>query len=261
MSLNPPDQYATDAKLRARQQLWQHQQPHFDITAWVLEVAELHPPRDQRVLDVGCGNGVYLKELHRRGLDAIGCDRSPGMLAAAEPHRPLVNADVTALPFAGASFDIILAAHMLYHVDDRRTAVTELRRVLAPGGRCVVVTNGAEHLRALRRLVETAVRSATPGWEMRNPSTHAFSLENGEQQLRVAFDHVDRSRPIDVGPVVITDAAIAADYVASVGDHYQAETARPWHQIVEAVRRAVQREIDTTGEFVVRGHSGAFICR
>ena len=47
-------------------------------------------------------------------------------------------------------------------------------------GRCVVVTNGADHMRSLRSLVETAVRVSTPGWEMRNPSTHVFSLENGE---------------------------------------------------------------------------------
>ena len=118
---------------------------------------------------------------------------------------------------------------MLYHVADRTTAAKDLRRVLATNGRCVVVTNGAEHMRALRRLVETAVRDATPGWEMRNPSTHVFSLENGAAQLRTAFDNVECVRPIGVGPVVLTDAAIAADYVASVADHYQAETTRPWH--------------------------------
>lgn len=261
MSLNPPAQYATDANFRARQRLWEEQEPIFDITAWVLDVAGLASQRHERVLDVGCGNGMYLKELRRRGLDATGCDLSPGMLAAAEPHRPLVNADVTALPFAKASFDVVLAAHMLYHVDDRKTAATELRRVLAADGRCVVVTNGAEHMRALRRLVESAVRAETPGWEMRNPSTHAFSLENGEEQLRLAFDRVELVRPVDVAPVVLTDAAIAADYIASVGDHYRAETTRPWRQIVEHVRTSVQHEIDTVGAFVVRGESGVFICR
>lgn len=132
MSLNPPGQYVTDVNLRARQRLWEYQQPFFDITAWVLDVAGLMSPRDERVLDMGCGNGMYLTELRRRGLDATGCDLSPGMLAAAEPHRPLVNADVTALPFAAASFDVVLAPHMLYHVGDRATAAKELRRVLAP---------------------------------------------------------------------------------------------------------------------------------
>jgi SAM-dependent methyltransferase len=175
------------------------------------------------------------------GIEAVGCDLSRGMLAAAAPHRQLVNADVTALPFSRSAFDVVLAPHMLYHVGDRKTASTEMRRVLSPDGRCVVVTNGKEHMRALRTLIESAVGAATPGWEMRNPSTHAFSLENGEAQLRTAFERVECVRPSGVAPMVLTDATIAADYVASVGDHYQPETSRPWHEVVEYVRAAVQR--------------------
>ncbi|HKE75104.1 MAG TPA: class I SAM-dependent methyltransferase, partial [Acidimicrobiales bacterium] len=163
MPLNPSAQYATDANLGARQRLWA-QRPRFDFIGWVVDVAGLRAPSTARVLDVGCGNGMYLAELRRRGIDAVGCDLSPGMLAAAAPHRALVNTDVTALPFAPAAFDVVLAPHMLYHVGDRTAAARELRRVLAPGGRCVAVTNGRAHLRALLTLVEAAVRRATPGW-------------------------------------------------------------------------------------------------
>jgi SAM-dependent methyltransferase len=260
MSLNPPSQYATDVNLRARQRLWEEQQPPFDIVSWVLDLAALRPATTARVLDVGCGNGAYLRKLRERGIDAVGCDLSQGMLAAAAPHSRLVNADVTVLPFAPSAFDVVLAPHMLYHVADREAAASELRRVLRPGGRCVVVTNGKDHMRSLRALVESAVRVATPGWEMRNPSTHAFSLENGEEQLRTAFQRVASVRPRDIAPVVLTDASIAADYVASVGDHYQPQTTRPWQEVVEDVRGSVQREIDASGAFVVRGQSGAFIC-
>ena len=149
---------------------------------------------------------------------------------------------------------------MLYHVADRAAAASEMRRVLRPGGRCVVVTNGRHHMSALRALIERAVHVATPGWEMRNPSTHVFSLENGEEQLCAAFRHVTRIRPRDVAPVVLTDASLAADYVASVGDHYQPQTSRPWSEIVDDVRTSVQRQIDATGAFVVQGESGAFVC-
>lgn len=258
-SLNPPTQYATDRNLRARQRLWEHQQPPFDLVSWVLDIAGLRAGSPADVLDVGCGNGAYLHQLRARRIGAVGCDLSAGMLASARPHEALVNADATRLPLAASTFDVVLAPHMLYHVPDRAAAVRELRRVLRPGGRCVAVTNGSDHMRSLRTLVEAAVRIATPGWEMRNPSTHAFSLENGEAQLRVAFEHVTCLRAT-AAAVVLTDADVAADYVASTADHYQSETARPWSDVVEDVRRAVQREIDTSGSFVVRGECGAFVC-
>ena len=260
MSLNPPTQYSTDANLRARQRLWEVQDPWFDLVGWVLDVAGLDPPTDARVLDVGCGNGIYLNELRRRGTPAVGCDLSTGMLAAAAPHPCLVTADVTRLPLAAASFDVVLAPHMLYHVSDRPMAATEMRRVLRPGGRCVIVTNGPDHTRALRELVERAVRVATPDWEMWTPSTHGFGLHNGEEQLGGAFDRVECVRPTDVAPVALTDAAIAADYVASVADSYQQQTSRPWSEVVEDVRTAVQAQIDADGTFVIRGEVGAFIC-
>ena len=59
--LNPPDQYADDRNLSARQRLWQNQTPFFDIAGWVLSLAGLSP--GLRVLDAGCGNGEYLRAL------------------------------------------------------------------------------------------------------------------------------------------------------------------------------------------------------
>jgi SAM-dependent methyltransferase len=258
MTLNPPGQYADDRNLRARQRLWQHQRPVFDIVGWVLGLAGLAP--GQRVLDAGCGNGAYLRALRGRPVRAAGCDLSPGMLSAAG-HPVLVNADVAALPFRDRAFDVVLAAHMLYHVPDRAAAVRELRRVLAAGGTCVAVTNGARHLRSLRELAEASVGQAAPGWRMRSPSLHRFAAENAAAQLGVAFGSVSCVRPPAVAPVVIRDAALAADYVASVGDHYQDQVPRPWPDVVADVRRAVQAVIDGEGAFLTHSDVAAFVCR
>jgi SAM-dependent methyltransferase len=264
VSLNPASQYLTDSNLRARQRLWEYQQPTFDLVSWVLRVAGLGAASTAQVLDIGCGNGAYTARLRARGIDVVGGDLSRGMLSAAAglalPGTKLVNADVVRIPFTDNAFDVVLAPHMLYHVDDRRAAVSELRRVLRQGGRCVAVTNGIDHMRSLRAIVESAVRVSTPAWEMRDPSTQAFSLENGADQLRTAFRHVTCIRATDAAPVVLTDASIAADYVASTSDHYQPETARDWADVVEDVRRVVQQAIDETGSFVVQGSSGAFVC-
>jgi SAM-dependent methyltransferase len=265
VALDQPTQYRTDVNLRARQRLWEQQQPRFDLPSWVLGISGIEAQPAARVLDIGCGNGVYLSALHSRGIDAVGCDASLGMLEAARtsigPSPVLVQADAEALPFEGGSFDVVLAPHMLYHVVDRQRAVAELRRVLRPGGCLVAVTNSDQHVRSLRSLVEDAVRVVTPGWVMRDPSIEAFSMENGEAQLRQSFDDVVAVLASDAAPAVLTDASIAADYVASTEDRYQPQTDRPWALVVADVRKAVQQRIDLDGAFVVQGRSGAFVCR
>jgi hypothetical protein len=61
--------------------------------------------------------------------------------------------------------------------------------------------------------------------------------------------------------VIIEDAAVAADYVSSLADHYQPQVARPWRDIAEDVRGQVQAVIDTEGEFRTAGDLAAFVCR
>jgi SAM-dependent methyltransferase len=257
VTLNPPGQYADDRNLRARQRLWQHQSPFFDIVGWVLDLAGLSP--GLRVLDVGCGNGEYLRRLRDRSVHAVGCDLSTGMLRATS-HPAVINADVTALPVRDGAVDIVLAVHMLYHVPDRNSAIGELRRVLAAGGICIAVTNGSRHTRSLRDLVERAVREATPGWRMR-AATHEFTAENGAAQLGAVFRSVTCVRPARDAPVIIRDAAVAADYIASLADHHRDESARPWDDVVEDVCQQVQAVIDDKGAFVTSGDLAAFICR
>ena len=139
-------------------------------------------------------------------------------------------------------------------------ALRELRRVTAPGGLCLAVTNGARHTRALRDLVERAVGAATPGWQMR-VATAAFTAENAAAQLSTVFETVTCVRPASNPPVVIRDAAVAADYVASLATHYQDETARPWPDVVEDVQCQVQAVIDDQGAFITSGDLAAFLCR
>jgi SAM-dependent methyltransferase len=258
VELNPPRQYADDRNLRARQRLWECQVPFFDVAAWVLDLAGAVP--GMRVLDVGCGNGFYLRALRERQVTAVGCDLSPGMLRASA-HPALVNADATALPVRDGAFDVVLAAHLLDLVPRRNAAIRELRRALAPGGTCVAVTNGARHLRSLRDLIERAVQPSTPGWAIRPPAGFGFRIENAAAQLGVAFQEVTCVRLTKAGPVVIEDASVAADYVNSVADHYQPGVARPWREVAEDVRGQVQAVIDTEGDFRTAGDVAAFVCR
>jgi SAM-dependent methyltransferase len=76
-------QYKTDANLAARQSIYAYQRPRVDLAARVLDLAA--PGPSGTIVDIGCGNGLYLAELARRGFGGrvLGIDLSPGMLAAA----------------------------------------------------------------------------------------------------------------------------------------------------------------------------------
>jgi SAM-dependent methyltransferase len=188
----------------------------------------------------------------------VGLDSSLGMLAAARTRSegPLVAADATRLPFATGVFDVVLASHMLYHVDDRPRAILELRRVLEPEGVLIAVTNGSDNHPELVQLVEGAVGG---GWVWRRPSDVAFSLQNGREQLLVGFGQVDLVT-CPSGTVHVTDADALADYVRSVGDIYEGEIDRSWDEVVAACAARAAEIIAAEGAFRISTSVGAFVC-
>ncbi|KQV69946.1 methyltransferase [Nocardioides sp. Root122] len=100
----------------------------------------------RRVLDAGCGSGPLVADLAGRGAQVTGFDASPAMVRIAKerlgPDVPLLVADLTApLPFATGEFDDAVAALVLHYLEDWSGPLAELRRVLRPGGRLVVVVN------------------------------------------------------------------------------------------------------------------------
>ena len=91
--------------------------------------------RDLRVLDVGCGEKPYLPMFADRASEYRGIDAAPG------PEVDDVGV-VEALPYEDGSFDVVLCTQVLEHVGDPRQAVSEIGRVLAPGGVAFVSTHG-----------------------------------------------------------------------------------------------------------------------
>ena len=94
----------------------------------------LHGP----VLDVGCGEGRLASRL-AGPVRWVGVDSSPTQLAA-NPHRPVILADMRHLPFADGAFEEVTHLWCLYHLDDPVEAITEAQRVLRPGGRYFACT-------------------------------------------------------------------------------------------------------------------------
>jgi SAM-dependent methyltransferase len=107
---------------------------------------ELLPgPGPGPVLDVGCGEGRAGRELRKLGYRVAGVERSPTLAAAAVaacPAIPVLLADAAAMPFADHSADLVVACMSLLDIDDFEGAVSEIGRVLRPGGRlCMAVVH------------------------------------------------------------------------------------------------------------------------
>jgi SAM-dependent methyltransferase len=105
----------------------------------------LPEPGPGPVIDVGCGEGRAGRELVKLGYRVVGLDRSPTMAAAAasaDPAMPVLLADAAAMPFSDQSSDLVVACMSLLDVDDFDGAVSEIGRVLRPGGRvCLAVVH------------------------------------------------------------------------------------------------------------------------
>ena len=91
--------------------------------------------RNLTALDAGCGSGRYLQALTERGARAIGMDLSAAMLERArESTRRIARADLRALPFDAMSIDLVVCGLALGDFAEIELALTEIARVLRPGG-------------------------------------------------------------------------------------------------------------------------------
>jgi ubiquinone/menaquinone biosynthesis C-methylase UbiE len=106
-----------------------------------------------RVLDLGCGDGVFTAELAGMGARPVGADVADAALERARDRHPdlafeLVPLDGT-LPFADNSFDVVWASEVIEHVGDTARWLSEVRRVLAPRGALLITTPSHGRLRIL----------------------------------------------------------------------------------------------------------------
>ena len=103
-----------------------------------LEFRRLLPGPGRATLDLGCGEGRFSRELAAAGHRVTGVDVSPDLVElaqAADPTGTYLVADAKSLPFAEATFDLVVAFNVLSCVDDLERGVGEVARVLPAGGR------------------------------------------------------------------------------------------------------------------------------
>jgi SAM-dependent methyltransferase len=237
VSLSDPElvreEYASEAGLLERRSIYDNRVgPDPRDVLWD-EIVAAAPPR---VLEVGPGPG----ELSERMLKELDCevvalDVSERMveLCRARGVEARVG-DIQELPFEDGSFDLVVAAWVLFHVSDLDRGLSEIARVLEPGRRLVAVTNSEQHLAEAREHAGISMAGLL-----------SFSRENGEEALHRHFARV-RREDVD-GTVTFADREATQAYVRALAT---------WKHLAEDVPKLAEPiEATTRNTIFVAGKS------
>jgi ubiquinone/menaquinone biosynthesis C-methylase UbiE len=252
------DQYKDASNLDARIQL--HRSSSINKYGWICWMFDqLTLPPVCRILDLGCGPAnLWAENLDRipAGWEITLTDFSPGMVEQARENlsdceRPFAFGlvDAQSIPYADASFDAVVANHMLYHVPDRARALAEMRRVLRPDGKLYTSTVGETHMQELFDLADMF----DPEGKLKSArGTNPFTLESGLPQVKRWFSGVTTHRYED--GLVVKNAKPLIAYILSLVDAQTVFTGGRLKELVEYV----EQEIATHGAVRITKDSGMF---
>jgi SAM-dependent methyltransferase len=249
-------QYRTPQRLNARFELHRRfSQQTEDFLTWTTRMLPVMP--GQRSLDVGCGPARLWQTFAElpNGVQVMLADFSAGMIGTAchalktDRRFGFVQADVQTLPMSTATFDGVVANHMLYHVPDIGRAVAELGRVLKPKGWLCTACNGVGHVQEIYQLASRFTRkpmAADPGLR--------YSLENGADFLAELFTEI---RVLyHAGNLWVTEAQPLVDYILTIWSEDDGEPG--W---VEQLLAEIEGQIARFGGVQITRSTGLILAR
>ncbi len=208
------NQYRDSKNLDARVII--HQRFSTNPYGWFIWVFDrlLTLPKDARILELGCGHANLWRENADRipaGWKVTLSDLSSGMVDASWRNlvvtgRPFKfeEIDAQSIPYAAETFDAVVANHILYHLPDRPKGLSEIKRILKPGGCLFASTVGEQHLKEMNEWISRISED-----RLSVISHLPFLLETGADQLREYFVRVTMERYSDNLEVTEVDPVIA----------------------------------------------------
>lgn len=230
---------------------------------WVYEQCKI--TSGLRVLELGCGNGALWKDNYKKLPDSIEIvlnDISSGMLR--DTRRELEELegvsgrqrfryqsfDCHNIPYDKEVFDVVIANHVLFYCEDIKKVLSEVNRVLKPGGRLICSTYGKNHMIEITRLVQKfnsqIILSADHLYEN-------FGLENGALVLQQNFDSVTKEQFKDA--LVVTEPEPLIEYILSCHGNQNQYLLEKYKEFREFVERKTKKGFHITKE------AGLFICK
>ena len=257
--------YATDENLRIHDKTYStYTVPKIDFVRWTLGTLDWRG--GETVLDIGAGRGRHFTRLTDLVPDIryYALDLSQMMLV----NHPagggrLTHSDAMRLPYADHSFDVVMANHVLYHLDDIDGGLAEIKRVLKPDGRLLAATDSIHTLPELQILLRRAIVLLTSNGaaQVHPPDlpSDAFALENGTRMLARHFFAVMRH---DLpSQLVFTAADPAMDYLESMRGLRQHSLPDDveWDNMMLMMRQQIDQLIRMMGKLEISRVCGALI--
>ncbi len=225
---------------------------------WIMEQCDLR--EGMQVLELGCGNGTLWTENINRipsNIHIVLSDISEGMLRDArraigsEDKRFVFHTcDCQSIPYPNASFDLVIANHVLFYCEDIEAVCRQVQRVLKPGGKFVCSAYGGNHMKEITRLVqefdERIILSAEKLYER-------FGRENGEMILSLYFSGLEWRYYED--RLVVPEAEPLISYVLSCHGNQKQYIVDRYKEFRAYVKKK------TAKGFVVSKDAGVFIAK
>lgn len=254
------EQYENASNLRARINI--HEMFSVNKYGWMRwYFDELHLPKKCTILELGCGDAsLWEKNKDRipKELDITLSDFSKGMLNDAKinlgkksEYFKFQIIDAEDIPCGDCSFDVVIANHMLYHVDNIGEALSEIYRVLKPGGYFYFSTVGKNHMIEIRNIM---LRFKSETMDIKSSDiTSRFQLENGEEKLKKWFNNIEMKRYED--NLIVTEATPIIDYIFSMpGNVRQSFNKERLHEL----NKYLNNKIATEGGIYITKDTGFF---
>jgi len=211
-------------------------------------------PNNPKILELGAGHGMLWtanKDRIPEDWNIVISDLSEGMLFEAQNNLgDLENVftfkafDCQKIPFPDKTFDCVIANHMLYHVPDILKALSEIRRVLLPGGCLYAATNGSTHMQELYEIIRRHVIDFEYGHKR-------FTLENGRVKLESYFGFIYLLKYHN--SLLVNDPLALIDYVRSMIGLVNAT-----QKNLKQIEKYLYSSFDADGEFYISKSVGLF---
>ncbi|GAB4511441.1 MAG: hypothetical protein OHK0046_09510 [Anaerolineae bacterium] len=256
--------YQNDEDLRTRQDIHaKYTVPSINYVDWVIQ--NILWRGDEHVLDVGSGSGSYHPALQKLypNVSYFGFDVSAGMLDNHPAKDRVIQADAQKIPFQDHTFDVIMANHMVYHLQDIEAGLTEFKRLLKPEGLLMVATNSTQSMPELQVLMRRAIllltRTGSAHIQPPRPASDLFALENGSRRLSRHFYAVVR---YDLpSKLVFPEIDPIMQYLESTRAMREPQLPEDvaWDDVMMIMRQQITHLVNHLGELVVNKLSGVLL--